>query len=223
MARRGDAATSRRAESAARRADHSGSGPTLSEHTASPFPGARMKFALFGEVLTVGLLITLVGLLVVTLPVGLAAGIRHLRRFVAAEDSRLALFWQDVRAALLPGAAVGAAALVATLILLIDIDLARSGFLPGGAAIEVVGWAGLGAVALVLLTAAGAWSPESGWRGALRQVPARLRADLPGAAYLLATAVFVGVATWALIPLFLPAIGCAALAVVAIPERRRTR
>jgi len=182
-----------------------------------------MKFALFGEVLTVGLLVTLVGLLVVTLPVGLAAGIRHLRRFVAAEDSRLALFWQDVRAALLPGAAVGAAALVATLILLIDIDLARSGFLPGGAAIEVVGWAGLGAVALVLLTAAGAWSPDSGWRDALRQVPARLRADLPGAAYLLATAVFVGVATWALIPLFLPAIGCAALAVVAIPERRRTR
>ncbi len=223
MARRGDAAAARREERAARRAAQSGSGPTLSESAPLRNPGARTKFALFGEVLMVGLLITLVGLLVITLPAGLAAGIRHLRRFVAAEDSRLSLFWQDVRAALLPGALVGAVALVVTLILLLDIDLARSGFLPGGAAVEVVGWVGLAAAALALLTAAGAWVPGTGWRGAVRAVPARVRADLPGALYLIATAVFVGVVTWALVPLFIPAIGCAALAVVAIPQRRRTR
>lgn len=214
---------SRSQERAARRAELSGSGPT--RHGAPParFPGARARFALFGEVLLVGLLVTVVGIAVVTLPAALAAGIRHLRRFVAAEDSRVGLFWGDVRRAVLPGLPVGAGALVLTLILLLDIDLARSGFLPGGALIEVVGWAGLAALALGLLVAAGAWTPATGWRGALRAVPGRVRADLGGAAYLVATAGFVGVATWALVPLFVPAIGCAALAVVAIPERRRAR
>jgi hypothetical protein len=33
--------------------------------------------------------------------------------------------------------------------------------------------------------------------------------------------VFVGIATWMLVPMIVPAIGCAALAVVAIPTRRR--
>lgn len=214
---------SRRDERAARRAALSGSGPTRDQASPGRFPGARAKFALFGEVLLVGLLVTIAGIAVITLPAALAAGIRHLRRFVAAEDSRVVLFWTDVRAAVVPGLPVGAGALVLSLLLLLDIDLARSGYLPGGAVIEVVGWVGLAAVALALLVAAGTWSPETGWRRALRAVPAAVRADLGGAAYLVATAGFVCVATWALLPLFLPAIGCAALAVVAIPERRRMR
>jgi hypothetical protein len=57
----------------------------------------------------------------------------------------------------------------------------------------------------------------------VRAIPAAVRADVAGALYVVATAVFVGVATWALIPLFIPAIGCAALAVVAIPARARGR
>ncbi|GAA3908555.1 hypothetical protein [Microbacterium invictum] len=219
----GRSGRTRRAERAARRAELSGSGPTREEVAPARFPGARAKFALFGEVLLTGLLVTLAGILVITLPAALAAGIRHLRRFIAAEDSRVGLFWTDVARAVLPGLAVGAGAVVLALILLLDIDVARSGFLPGGAVIEVVGWAGLGALALALLIAAGAWTPEAGWRGALRAVPGLVRADLPGALYVVATAVFVGVVTWALPPLFIPAIGCAALAVVAIPERRRGR
>lgn len=212
---------SRRAQRAARRAALSGSGPTRDDTPPTRFPGARAKFALFGEVLLTGLLVSLAGVLVVTLPAALAAGIRHLRRFVAAEDSRVGLFWADLKRGVVPGLAVGAAAVVLALILLLDIDVARSGFLPGGAAIEVIGWAGLAALALALLTAAGAWTPETGWRGAVRAVPGLVRADVPGAGYVVATAVFVGVVTWALPPLFIPAIGCAALAVVAIPERRR--
>ena len=139
----------------------------------------------------------------------------------AGDDSRLALFWADVRSALLPGALVGACALLIAGILIIDIDLARSGALPGGAVIEVVGWLGLAALGLGLLAAAGAWRPESGWGGALRGLPARLRADVTGALYLIATAGFVAVATWALFPLVIPALGCAALAIVAVPQRRR--
>jgi len=206
---------------AARRDALSGAGPTGEEPARNP--GARGGVALFGEVLTAGLLITLVGLAVATLPAALAAGIRHLRRYVAAEDSRLALFWADVRAAIVPGLAVGAVSAVIAGVLVFDILLARTGALPGGIVIEIVGWILAGVLAVALLSTAGAWTPERGWLGALRTVPAALRDDVPGALYLAATAVFVGVAVWALVPLFIPAIGCAALAVVAIPERRRAR
>ena len=207
---------------AARRADASGSGPTLEERPASRFPGATGAFALFGEVLLVGVLVTVAGLAVVTLPAALAAGIRHLRRYLNAEASPARLFWRDVRSALPGGLVVGTVALLIAGILTVDIVLANSGALPGGAAIGVIGWIGAVAGATLLLATAGAWSPESGWRGALREARAALAADLRGALYLAATAVFVGVAVWMLVPLILPALGCAALAVVAIPARRRT-
>jgi len=213
----------RRAHRAAVRADRTGSGPTLDARPVARFPGAGAKFALLGEVLMIGLLITLVGIVVVTLPIALAAGIRHLRRFVAAEDSRLSFFWRDVRAGLASGALVGLATAAIAVALLIDIDLARSGFLPGGAVVEIVGWAGLGALAVALLAAAGAWTPEAGWKAAIRGIPVDVSRDPIGALYFLSAAVFVVVLTWALPPLLPAAIGCAALAVVAVPQRRRTR
>jgi hypothetical protein len=211
----------RRQLRAARRADASGSGPTLEERDAPRFPGAAGAFALFGEVLMVGLLITIAGLAIVTLPAALAAGIRHLRRYVAAEASPAALFWQDVKKALPGGLVVGVVSLALTLLLLLDIDLAGSGALPGGGVIAIVGWLGLAAVAVAVLAAAGAWTPGNGWRAAVRSIPHTIAADIAGALYLAATAFFVGVATWMLVPLIVPALGCAALAVVAIPTRRR--
>jgi hypothetical protein len=78
---------------AARRADASGSGPTLEERDPVRYPGAKGAFALFGEVLLTGLLVTVAGLLVVTLPAALAAGIRHLRRYAGAEQSHVRTFW----------------------------------------------------------------------------------------------------------------------------------
>ena len=211
----------RRQLRAARRADVSGSGPTLDERAPARNPGAAGAFALFGEVLMIGLLVTIAGLAIVTLPAALAAGIRHLRRYVAAEGSPYALFWQDVRKALPGGLVVGVAGLALALLLLLDIDLAGSGFLPGGAVIGIVGWAGLIVGAVALLTAAAEWTPETGWKAAIRAVPAAVAADVRGALYLAATAVFVAVVTWVLVPLIVPALGSAALAAVAIPSRGR--
>lgn len=216
---RRDARAANKARKAAQRSARDGSGPASEGYDAGPNPGARSAFGLFGEVVLVGLLVSLVGLAVVTLPAGLAAGVRHIRRFVAAEDTKLSLFWADVRAALPGGSAVGAAAGALTLLLLLDIDLARSGALPGGPVVEAVGWAGLAAVATALLIAASRWTVEGGWRGALRSVPKAVASDVPGTLYVLATAVFVVVVTWALGPLIVPALGCAGLALVAIPSR----
>lgn len=211
----------RRARRAATREARSGAGPTVSGVEPGVNPGATAKFGLFGEVLTIGLMMTVVALGVVTLPIALAAGIRHLRRFVAAEDSRAGLFWEDVRAGILSSLVVGVPAAVIAAVLTIDVLVAGSGALPGGQVIAVVGWAGLLVLSVALLAAAGAWSPSLGWIGAVRAVPSVVRADAAGAAYLAAAAVFTGVVTWALAPLFIAGIGCAALAVVAVPARRR--
>jgi len=220
---RNEERAARRAEAAARRGERDGSGPTRDDHTVARFPGATAKFALLGEVLLVGVLVTLVGILVVTLPAALAAGTRHLRRYIRAEGSSLGLFFRDVRTALPGGLAIGAGAALLAAVLALDIVIASSGLLPGGALMAVVGWVGLLALSVVLLATAGLWSPQAGWRAALRALPRSLADDVPGALYLAATGVFVGVATWALVPLVIPALGCAALAVVAIPERPRHR
>ena len=213
----------RRELRAARRADASGSGPTLEEREPARFPGAKGGFALFGEVVLTGMLVAAGGLAVVTLPAALAAGIRHLRRYVNAEASHARTFWQDYRRALPGGLVVGVVGVVLALVLVLDIDLAGSGALPGGAAIAVIGWAGLVAGAVALLTAAGSWSPESGWRAAVRGTPHAIATDPIGALYLAAAAVLAGVVTWMLIPLIIAGLGCAAFAVVAVPARRGRR
>jgi hypothetical protein len=213
----------RRQFKAAQRADASGSGPTLEERAPVRFPGLAGAFSLFGEMLMTGLLVLVLSLGIVTMPAALAAGIGHLRRYLAADGSPLSLLWRDFTAALRGGVVVGIIAALLAGILALDIDLAGSGLLPGGGVVAVIGWAGLIASAVALLAAAGAWTPELGWREAARSVPASIRGDVVGAGYLAATAFFVGLATWMLVPLLIPALGCAALAVVAIPERRRRR
>lgn len=216
---------SRAADRAARRAALSGSGPTHDDSaTTARFPGARSAFGLLGEVLLIGIMMAIVSLPIITIPAALAAGVRHLRRYLKAEDSALAWFWRDARDALLGGTGIGAASAVIAAVLALDIDLAGSGVLPGGPVVAVVGWVGLAALVLALFVAAGRWSPKVGWLGALTGVPGAVRADLAGAAYLVATGVFAGVVTWQLAPLVIPALGCIALAIVAVPERpRRSR
>ena len=215
--------TERRRLRAARHADASGSGPTLAEREPARFPGAKGGFALFGEVLLTGMLVAAGGLAIITLPAALAAGIRHLRRYANAEQSHVKTFWQDYRSALPGGLVVGVAVSALALVLMLDIDLANSGALPGGPAIAVIGWAGLVAVATALLVAAGAWAPEHGWRTAVRRVPSIVAADPIGAVYLAAAAVLAGVVTWMLVPLVIAGLGCAAFAVVAAPARHGRR
>lgn len=187
------------------------------------WPGAANRFALFGEVLWVGILVVVCSLPIVTLPAALAAGIRHLRRFLAAEASGVRLYLADVRRAFAGGAAVVGAAVVASAVLWFDVRLASSGALPGGPVVGAVGVVGLVAVGLALVVAAAGWSPEGGWRRAVRAVPARVAADAAGAAYLVVALGLTAVVTWQLPPLIVPGLGCLVFAVVAIGERRRER
>jgi hypothetical protein len=118
---------------------------------------------------------------------------------------------------------VGIVGVALAVLLLLDIDLANSGALPGGPLIAVIGWAGLLIAAVGLLLAAGAWTLEGGWRPAVRGIPSSIARDPVGAAYLAAAAVLVVVMTWMLAPLVVAGLGCAAFAVMAVPARRGRR
>lgn len=187
-----------------------------------PNPGAGDWFALLGEVLLVGLLVTLASLPVITFPAAMVAATRHLRRHVRAEGASFGLAWRDFVHAMPGGLGAGAAAAVAVCLFLADVQVALDTRLPGRELFLALGVVGLALTGIGLLTAIGLWFPGSRWRVIARSVPSRIRADVAGAGYLLAGIVLVIVVTWQLVPLFVPAVGCLALAIVAIPSRRPT-
>lgn len=187
------------------------------------WPGARQRFALFGEVLWVGALMAVVSIPVVTWPAAVAAGSLHLRRFVHAEATPVSEFFRDaVRA--LPGAlGVGAATTALGVLVAIDLALAAGGALPGGVLIGSL-VAAIGAVAVVLaVVAAALWSPGTPWMSLVRIAPRIVRADLSGAAYTVVALALGGVITWQFLPLGIPVLGMLAFALVAIGERRLVR
>ena len=199
----------------------SGFGPTSAD--AGAWPGAKQRFALFGEVLLTGIIVLLLSLPIVTIPLALAIGQRHLLRYLRAEGSQLALIGLDLRDGFVGGVGIGCAWLAATGILLMDILLVASGALPGGIAVGAVAVALLAAVTVLMLWSAASWTPARGWRTAVRAGWVLLRSDLVGSAYLLVAGGFVALLTWMLPPLIIPALGCASFAVVVISTRRSAR
>lgn len=133
----------------------------------------------------------------------------------------MSALWRDFLRALPGGALVGLGVAVLTGVLALDIVLAGSGSLPGGEAIAAAGWVIAALAGGALLLGCAAWNPADGWPQALRSIPGAVQADAAGALYTIAAAAFVGVAGWMLVPLVVPAVGCAVLAAVAIPARRR--
>jgi uncharacterized membrane protein YesL len=205
----------RSADAAARAARADGS--------AARWPGAAGAFALFGEVLWVGVLVTVSGILLITLPAALAAGSGHLRRYLAADEASVRIFFGDMKRALLGSVAIGAVVIAAVLLLTLDLALALSGLLPGSQLVFIAGLIGLVLVGLVLVRSAALWRAETGWPTALREALPSLGSDLLGAIYL---AVALGLAvllTWQLAPLVIAGVGCLVFASVVILERKRAR
>lgn len=178
---------------------------------------------MFGEVLWVGVLVTVSGIPLLTLPAALAAGSGHLRRYLAAEEASIGTFFTDYKRALLGSLVIGALAIAAVLLLTLDLALALSGLLPGGWLVFAAGVVGLALVGLVLARSAALWRSASGWVPALRAALPSLRDDPAGALYL---AVALGLAvllTWQLVPLVIAGLGCLVFASVVILERKFAR
>ena len=198
------------------------SAPVASAPGGARHPGAVGAFALFGEVLWTGILVALCSLPIVTLPASLAAGIRHLRRYVQARDSRVALYFSDVRSALLPGGlGVGFAAAAAVGVLVLQLVVVPGTGLPGAEAELVAVVALLVAVLTLLSVASAGWAPSRGWRYALGMAVHRVTADPVGALLVVVAVGLTALAAWQLPPLLVPALGCLAFAMTVITARRR--
>jgi hypothetical protein len=180
-------------------------------------------FALLGEVLLTGVIIALLALPVVTLPAALAAGIRHLRRFVNDEGSRFSAVWRDARDAAAGGIAVAITALFGTAAALFAIGLAAADPTAVGTAMAIVGRLGLGVVATAVVMAAATWTPDGGWLRAVRSLRDRLDADPVAALYLFVAVVLAAVLTWQFLLLLIPSLGVVAFAAVAVESRSRAR
>lgn len=185
-------------------------------------PGAVGAFALFGEVMWTGILIALCSLPIITMPAAVAAGIRHLRRYVQARDSRVVLYFADVRSALLPGGiGVGVGAVVVVGMLVLQLVVVPGTGLAGADAVLLVAVALVVAVLTLLALAAASWTPARGWRFALGMAVHRVAADPVGALLAVVAVGLTALAAWQLPPLLVPALGCLAFALTVITARRR--
>ena len=191
---------------------------------AKRFPGAPGAFALLGEVLWTGILVSVASLAIITAPAAVAAGVRHLDRYLHARDSGIGMFARDVRAALLPGGlGVGLIAAVAAGLLVLQLLTLPGSSVPGAGVLVIVVAVLLLAGLVLLGLAAASWSPRRPWRTALETSVARVIAD-PVAAILVAVALaLTAVATWQLPPLIVPALGCLTFAIAVVRLRRRSR
>lgn len=195
----------------------------LPDGTQLKWPGAEGKFALFAEVLWMGILTVAGGLLIITLPAAISASTRHLHRYLLAERSTLGQWWSDFLSALRTGWVVGLTTTALAAILLFNLLLAGTQVLPGWQAVFAVGLAALTALALALLQSAVRWMPSTGWRQAVRSGVGSFATD-PGAIVpLIVALVLTVVVTWQLPPLIVPGMGCLVFAVLVVKERERRR
>jgi hypothetical protein len=185
------------------------------------WPGATAKFALFGEVLWVGVLCCIAGLGVVTIPAAFAAGSAHLHRFLRAEDSSLRQFAADFTAALRTGWLVGLGVAVAVSLLLLDIVVAGSRLLPGWQAVLGLGVALLASVLVGLAGTTARWPAAGSWRAAALEWVRDVRRDPAGVLWLLAAVALAAIVSWQLPPLVVPAVGCLVFAALATSVRER--
>lgn len=195
--------------------------PVDADESTPRWPGAASRFALFAEVLWVGVLVSVVSIALLTAPAALAAGSAHLRRFLAGETSSVGAFFRDVKAALPGGLPVAAATGILLMLLLVNVSIAQTGALPAAEFMLAISAVLIVAVLVALLLIAGSWTAASGWMASVRGLPARIRADLPGVVLVAVAVLLTGVVAWQLPPLVVPGIGCLVFALVAVSERHR--
>ncbi|AUZ87686.1 hypothetical protein ACX80U_01055 [Arthrobacter sp. TmT3-37] len=185
------------------------------------WPGASARFALFGEVLWVGVLCCVAGLGIVTIPAAFAAGSAHLHRFLRAEDSSLRHFAADFTAALRTGWLVGLGVVLGVALLLLDIVVAAARILPGWQFVLAMGVVLLVALLAALAGTTARWQDSRSWRTAGIQWVRDVRRDPAGVVWLAFAVGLTAIVAWQLPPLVVPGIGCLVFAALATSVRDR--
>ncbi|WP_434993244.1 hypothetical protein [Arthrobacter sp. Ld5] len=206
-----------------RRRDAADRGRQAAVHDGSTlrWPGGTAKFALFGEVLWVGVLCCVGGLGILTIPASLAAGSAHLHRFLRAEASTVRHFAADFAAALRTGWLVGLGVAAAVVLLLLDIVVAGSRSLPGWQLVLAAGIVLLVGLLAGLAGVTARWQDVRSWRAAGRLWLREAREDPAGVLWLVAAVVLTAMVAWQLPPLIIPGVGCLVFAAFATSVRER--
>lgn len=199
------------------RDDRSLDGELPDDSAPAPAPGSG--FGLFGETLLTGLLVAVASLPVVTLLPAVAAGCRHLRRYVRGEADALRLLVADLLAALRALGLLGVAFTALLVLLAVNTVFLWQGVVPGGRPLAVVMVALAAGTAVVALRSAALWRLGTS-PGQLVQRAARRSFTDPTGSLLVVVAIgLCGVLVWMLAPLLVVAPGLLTLALVAVEHR----
>jgi hypothetical protein len=87
--------------------------------------------------------------------------------------------------------------------------------------VYAVGLLGLAVLAVTLLQSAVRWTPEKGWRQAVRHGVRAFVSDSGAVLPLLVALTLTVIVTWQLPPLIVPGMGCLVFAVLVVKERER--
>ncbi|MCL3859479.1 hypothetical protein [Actinotalea sp. K2] len=181
--------------------------------------GRGARFALFGEVLLVGVVVLLASLPLVTAVPAVAAGVVHLRRHLLGGADSLGDLAGDLVKAVRDLWPVGVLLPGVLLLLGYNLWLAGTGVLPGGSAVATVNAVVATAVTVVALRTAGAWAPGQKVIPTVRAAARRTVRDPVGSLLLVVAMGMCGVLVWMLTPLLLVVGGLLVLAVLAVENR----
>lgn len=120
------------------------------------------RLALFAEVVLTGVLALLGGLVVLTVPAALAAGVAHLRRHVHGSPTTLRQFARDWLRAIPATLPLAIGLVLIGALVTINFDIAGTGALPSADLVRVVSLSLLVVAVTVTVRAAGCWSDEEG-------------------------------------------------------------
>ncbi|GAA1112886.1 hypothetical protein [Arthrobacter flavus] len=195
--------------------------PPEPDGTESKWPGAANGVELFAQVIWAGVLTALAGFPIITLPAAIAAGTRHLQRYLRAERSSVRNYGADFVRALPGGLVVGVMAVLVAGLLGLNIFLSLAQVLFAWPVILVLGVLGLALTVLILLQAGYHWTPDRGWKGAIAEGARKLRDDPIGGVMIVAVLAVSGVVIWLLPPLIVAAVGCLLFTVLTVNVRQR--
>ncbi len=175
--------------------------------------------ALFGEMLTVGLVVAGLCLTLITALPALAAGVYHLDRHITARSDTLrdllVAVWRAVRGGWLVGSAVA----LVTALLTLNVALGMQSLVPGGPLLAVVSIVLVAVVVVVACRAASLWRPDDSWPALLRQAWDLTASDIVGTGYIVASIGVCAVVIWMFLPMALLTPGMLAVAMLAARRR----
>jgi len=175
---------------------------------------------LFSETIVVSLAVAVLSIPAVTALPAFAAGSAHLRRHVDGESDALPELGRDFLRALARGWPWGIATAAGFAAIVVTLTSPLTSAMPGG---DVFRWVSaiVGLIAaVVLLRAAGTWTPSARWGTLIREAAEESGRDVAGSLLVILALALSGLIVWMFAPLVVLVPGLLVLATRAVIARR---